>query len=296
MKTKLVCMLLAVSLLSGCRLAVEAEELPEGRDRLIGVFVTPEHLDLFNAEAYFNDHVDEILKGKEINADASNYQNRLYAEYADGELRAGDVEGWFYCALTRSDENGDYIAVEGSEVFSDGYAHIFSGEEERLELACTLYVSSEADFVAAYINPVYQDSDGSIYVVSGSGISSNGLVDGGSMTQTVEENETLTASGERSEKNTRIEVTVAGKDPTETITVYEMSADDSILRRSSIDPDAIPTEWTPPTDCEWIILREDDQRSVYTKEDESFPVFKLRDDGLCVKASVQLNWPEEESK
>ena len=87
MKTKFICILLLLSLLGGCRLAVEAEELPSGRDRLIGVFVTPEHLDLFNAEAFFNDHVNEILEGKEIKGDTSAYQNvAIEAFTVDGKI------------------------------------------------------------------------------------------------------------------------------------------------------------------------------------------------------------------
>ena len=290
MKTKLVCVLAALLLLSGCRLAVETVEPESGRDRLIGVFITPEYLDLFDAEAYFNDNIDDIMTGGEIRADSGDYQGRLYASYVDDQLTVGDVEGWFYCAPTRVDENGEYIAVEGSSVISDGGAHIFSGEQDRLELECTIYVSSEADFVAAYINRVYQDSEGNIYVVSGSGISSNGLADGGSMSQFVEENETVSADGETKEKGSKITVTITGKDPTERITIYEMSEDDSLLRRTELDPDAPPSQWRPCEGCEWIIIRENEERSVYGREDESFAVFELLENGLCVKKSVSLVW------
>ena len=291
MKTKLICIILLLALLSGCRLAVEAEEQPTGRDRLIGVFVTPEHLDLFDAEAYFNDNINEIINGGEVKGSGA-YQKRLYAERVDGELTAPGVEGWFYCAPRLEDEEGDYVAAEGSPVFSDGHMHIIGGSSDRLELECTLYVSSEAEFVAAYINPVHQDSEGNIYILAGSGISSNGLVDGGSMTHSVEENETVTAAGETQEKGSKITVTIAGKDPTERLTVYEMSADDSIIARHELDPEHLPAEWAVAPSCEWLIIRENDERSVYGKENGSFAAFDLWDNGLCVKKEVTIIWGE----
>lgn len=290
MKIKLVCVILLLSLLSGCRLALE--DMPENtdRDRLVGVFVTPEHLDLFDAEAYFNDNIDQIIKGGEIRDNGAAYQKRLYAQRVNDVLSVGDVEGWFYCAPRLEDENGEYIAAEGSPVFSDGYTHIFSGTTERLELGCTLYVSSNADFVSAYINPVYQDSDGNIYVLSGSGISCNGLAQGGSMSQSVEENETITADGETREKGSKITVTIAGKDPTERLTVYEMSGEDSLLARYELDPDDLPGEWKITPGCEWLIVRENDERSVYGPEDETFAAFELWDNGLCVKKEIKILW------
>ncbi|MBE6968964.1 MAG: hypothetical protein E7442_02420 [Ruminococcaceae bacterium] len=289
MKIKLTCIILALTLLSGCRLAVEAEEKPSSRDRLIGVFVTPEHLDLFDAEAYFNDNASDILNGGEVKPSGS-YQKRLYTERVGGELTAPGVEGWFYCAPRLTDEEGDYVAAEGSPVFSDGHMHIFEGSSDRLELECTLYVSSAAEFVAAYINPVYQDSEGNIYILAGSGISSNGLAEGGSMSQYVEENETVTAAGKTQEKGSKITVTIAGKNPTERLTLYEMGADDSILARHELDPDRLPSEWEVTPGCEWMIIRENDERSVYGREDSSFAVFELWDNGLCVKKEVQIQW------
>ena len=290
MKTKLISVILLLSLLGGCRLAVEEEAQPSSRDRLIGVFVTPEHLDLFDAEAYFNDNVNEILKGGDLKGDSAAYQKRLYAERVDDELTVGDIEGWFYCAARMEDENGEYIVTEGSPVFSDGNMHIFSGTTERLELACTLYVSSEADFVAAYINPVYQDSEGNIYVLGGSGISCNGLAEGGSMSQCVEENESLTSNGETQEKGSKITVTIAGKNPTEQLTIYEMSGEDSILARYDLNPDELPTEWKVSTGCEWLIVRENDERSVYGREDETLAAFELWDNSLCVKKEISIIW------
>ena len=55
------------------------EEAPSS-DRLVGVLITDEYLDLFDTEGYISDHFRELASGKEIaEAESSRYQGRLYA-------------------------------------------------------------------------------------------------------------------------------------------------------------------------------------------------------------------------
>ena len=55
------------------------EEAPSS-DRLVGVLITDEYLDLFDTEGYISDHFRELDSGKEIaEAESSRYQGRLYA-------------------------------------------------------------------------------------------------------------------------------------------------------------------------------------------------------------------------
>ena len=77
--------LMLLFVLSGCSLAKEdaGKEVLESdeivQDRLIGVVVTEEHLDLFNMEAFLNDNVDKIVDGQVIEGDGSaKYQDRIY--------------------------------------------------------------------------------------------------------------------------------------------------------------------------------------------------------------------------
>jgi hypothetical protein len=52
-----VCFLLT---LAGCQLAVEDAGGTNNGDRLIGVFVTKEYLDLFDTEGYLNDNISKL--------------------------------------------------------------------------------------------------------------------------------------------------------------------------------------------------------------------------------------------
>ena len=61
MKTKIMVLLLLLTLMCGCQLAKEdlsSENMQ--RDRLIGVFITLEHLDLFDDERYLEDNLNSI--------------------------------------------------------------------------------------------------------------------------------------------------------------------------------------------------------------------------------------------
>ena len=54
------------------------------KDRLIGVFITTEYLDLFDSESYVKDNADKVLSGGEIgSSDSIQYQGKLYAILVD---------------------------------------------------------------------------------------------------------------------------------------------------------------------------------------------------------------------
>ena len=70
--------LLLMFLLTGCQLAKDDLQQPSRTDRLVGVFLTQEHLDLFDMDRYMDDHINDLLKGGVIE-NGSAYQDKLYA-------------------------------------------------------------------------------------------------------------------------------------------------------------------------------------------------------------------------
>ena len=61
---------------TGCQLA--REDMAENRsgDKLIGVFITKEYLDLFDIESYFNDNIHKISPGGSIAIDGDTKSMR----------------------------------------------------------------------------------------------------------------------------------------------------------------------------------------------------------------------------
>ena len=80
-KVKVLALLLALCLLSGCSLARPEAEEGNGisQDMMIGFFITLEYLDLFDFEGYLEDNLNTVVNGGgEISPeDSEKYGGRL---------------------------------------------------------------------------------------------------------------------------------------------------------------------------------------------------------------------------
>ena len=89
MKDKIIAICLALIIclgLCGCQLALpEGQET--GRDRLIGCFITTEHLDLFDFEAYFNDNAHKLVSGGEINLEEDTSDEAVFEDRKVDDIR-----------------------------------------------------------------------------------------------------------------------------------------------------------------------------------------------------------------
>lgn len=101
-------------------------------DRLIGVVITTEHLDLFDFEGYLEDNGEKILFGSQIDeSQQAKYQGRLYAtlvdrSYTDQETGQVTVSKEFifdgvrripYFAADISDESGSHYLATLSKIY-----------------------------------------------------------------------------------------------------------------------------------------------------------------------------------
>lgn len=173
----LISMGVMVFALTGCSLA--RTDLPDQgmeADRLIGVFLTTEYLDLFDMEGYLANHPGQLLQDGEIGpGEAAAYQRRLYADKVTRTITNEDtgateeveeyvfegVQGWAYLAPALTDEAGERIGVSSSvdDALSDAQMNAaYTDEGESLTLEATLYLTGE-DVRTIYVNPVYQSAD-----------------------------------------------------------------------------------------------------------------------------------------
>lgn len=130
-----------ISNLTGCQLALKDAGTSINKDRLIGVFLTKEYLDLFDIEGYLNDNTGSF-SGREIKLDESEkkYQDRLYAElrpkthtntetgekiYTE-EYVFPSVKGitYFLTKIPATAESDSYITSGSDEAISDGHMNI----------------------------------------------------------------------------------------------------------------------------------------------------------------------------
>ena len=311
MKTKTMVLLLAFLLLGVFGLGAgevvtlaEEDVAPAGQDRLVGVLITREYLDLFDAEGYFRDHAAQLFQSGELNEDgASDYQGRLYAELrTDGDGRPSyefAEDGIAYICPRYSDSTGGYWGASGDEAISDGHTHVrVTDEGESVELTGTVYVAcGSLTFPTFYFNPVYQSGDGLVYALSGNGLSFDGDIPGGSASHRVEEeSRTETGSGVSAARSS-VEITITFVEETDNVEILEMDSGHSVLSRLSCAPGELPQELRVRPDTAYIVLETLDRqgevtRTLYQRGDETLTAPFCREDGICVQKSCSLLWDE----
>lgn len=289
---------------SGCQLAREdgvADDTPP--DKFIGVFITKEYVSLFDSEGYLNANLDKINVGGTtvLEGDRSAYEGRLYATLVSepitseetGETRNHykyvfeDVEGFpHFIPLITDPEAGDsYYSPSYDEAVSVTQLVLTGGDEEKLELAGTIYYDSSISQIKVYINPVYQTSDGEVYLINGSGMTLSDQTggSGGKFTQTLEETTTTAVDGEvyltsgssmtssdqtggtggrftqtvDSEEKSyscKVVTSVALIDPPEKIAVVQLDADSAIVSRTEYEPGTLPETLIVEAGTEYIIV------------------------------------------
>lgn len=215
---------------SGCSLAVEdagedagevvGEDAQINTDRLVGAFVTTEHLDLFDVEAYLNDNIDEIVEGGEVTVgNDSQYNGRIYAtidkknsiEPSDWEISFEGVEGiCFFNAKWQKEGEEPFSMLTVGEEICDVTQHLnVTDEGETKSITGTMYalVGENVDEVTFYLNPVYQTETGEIYVTTGVGFGMSGDI-GGGYTAKHEGETTVTENGESKVYGGSVELTI----------------------------------------------------------------------------------------
>ena len=262
----------------GCSLArpdAGEESAAQAADRLIGCFITTEYIDLFDFESYFEDNVSELVNGGEISSQsAMEYQGRIYAElveefYTDskGETHSTwtykftGLEGVAYYAPLVEDSEGEYITFETGEGLQKVNNKVNSTDAGYgVELSAALYVPIDTVNVAEnefcyYMNPVYQTSDGSVYLMAGSGYWTNlGDTPGVEMSSKLNEAYSYTVNDVTTEIVNSVEIECIAVFVPVSVTLIRMAKDGVVLGVDSFLPSELPEQYEAGVGCEYIIM------------------------------------------
>ena len=322
------CCFLILFGLAGCQLAKADAGADAGGDRLVGVFITKEYLDLFDFEGYMNDNF-KGFEGGEIDIDgrAREYQGRLYATLVPGppvsvEGQNGDepspsvpqtftaheyifegLEGiaFFVPTVQATEEENSYITTESDPAVSDVHINIHGGDDESsLSVEGTIYIAPTGkEQISYYVNPVYQSADGSVYVVSGDVFMTNydSRSEGPVFSQTVDEVVTRTENGKSVKDSISIKVSVSLMfAPLKTV-ILQMDADNALISRTEFEPDQLPDVFSPEKNTAYFIVeahKKDEtgapkiSREIYGSDAELIEAFYFRPDGAGVKQLIQI--------
>ena len=313
-----VCCILVLCALNGCRLAKEDAGANAHEDRLIGIFITTEYIDLFDFESYLNDNFNSF-QGGEINIGGRNtqkYQGRFYAVLVPRthtneetgetilthEYVFEGIQGIQYCVPTieATEEENSYIATMSDPAVSDVHTSFNYGDDENsVSLEGTIYVASSKKSRIYFINPVYQSPDGSVYLVSGGSheFTSEGYGEGSAYSQTIEASTTATENGKVMKDAVSIKITLSVIFAPEKIVVLQMNADNTPISQAEYTPDAFPDVIALETGAAYFIVethKRDGMGSLLTSRDiygmdvESIETFIAREDDICIKHWTQI--------
>lgn len=298
--------ILMLTLLSGCQLAIEDADKPSG-DRLAGVFVTTEYLDLFDVEAYLNDNLRVVGGELSIEGDTSEYYGRIYAQKTAVdehrvEYEFTELNGFGYYSLIEYGDtpldNLHYCYAD--EGISDPKNHYKSTDEgEGVEMDGTIYFPADGSDAVFYFNPVYQTSNGDVYVTSGQGFSTDTMIEGQVYSQTMEETTSITMNGETESWSTSVTTNIEGIHLPKKYVLLYMDNESQILRSQEYVPGSVMPEMSIPADTAYLILEayktneeggDITHREIVNRGEDSFFTFCLNEKGICVKEYTYLTW------
>ena len=285
---KLIALILAICMLAGCQLAsVEKKEDPY-QDKLVGVFVTFEPMELgFDIEGWIEDN--GITDGAEISMEESlQYQEKLPVTLSD--------EGWIVPGHEGISVgrywNGEYWTGFSGEGICEMNSNIAAGDDgDNIKVEGTVYFPADAE-VMLCTNPVYQTPEGEFYVVQGQSFHSN--VGTGSMSQSVRDEKTWTENGTSHTFCAEFKTTVQGVALAEKVVLVWMTADHAEVSRAEYDPNALPESVVPAEGAAYLIVEEiageNITRTIYQPEDEQITVYYQGEQPWCLPNMAQINW------
>ena len=304
--------------LAGCQLALADKGENDVEDRLVGLLVTTEHLDLFDEERYLKDNIGSIMAGNTaIGGDTSAYEGRLYAtmekqtltDEATGNTTETDryvFEGihgisYFCVRMPGTAERESYHSAVGDDAICDGHTSVNVGDlVNSISLEGTIFVSPRSALTTYYLNPVYQSDDGRVYVTAGNGMSFSGDNPAGAESSfSLSSSRTVTQDGKTVKDDSSVKLTMKVMYPPEKIVLLQMDGEGAAVSRQEYAPGAVPKAITPERSAEYIVVetyatdgegKAQVSRSLYNGDAQSLDTFFCREDGVCVKKMTQLNW------
>jgi len=302
-KRSIIILLLGVILpvLSACQLA--QEDLAREEAWMIGVFITPEHLDLFDQAP-----VTYTRFGRP-DFSALFQPGRLYAQWDEAaqEFIFPDVDGIPFFTANSPVHNASVIP--SSRGISGGHTNVFVGDDyHRVETEGTIYIVPGTEAMSViHINQVFQTSEGDIFLTPGSGFSGHGLKTEGRIFST-SWTETRTVTENRAEitHSTSVTLNVNGMFAPVKIVLLQMDEYNNIVARTQFAPDEMPDVYYLNAATTYIIV-ETHRNSpeahdrvvrelvprVYAWEGQLISTFMAREDGILEKNWTEIIWQGE---
>ncbi|PKM49189.1 MAG: hypothetical protein CVV02_17130 [Firmicutes bacterium HGW-Firmicutes-7] len=252
-KNIIACLVLISIIFSGCQLAVVEAGNPNGEDKLVGVFVTEEYLDLYDFEAFASENNNKLIHGGEVVLD-SKYEGRVYGTISENnpnDVIFEDYEGVLFIDASYEKHGENYSRVGSSNQVTQ--IHI-SVDDDGKGIEGTILAKNEP-VISAVLNPVYVTVEGEIYVTSGSGISmGDEYGGGGSMSMFLSENRTIREGNSESTESFKVKINIESTNDVEHYVLKQMDDNDDQVIAEKIYSNDVPSSIEVSDKTKYMIL------------------------------------------
>lgn len=217
--------------------------------------------------------------------------DRLYAEYIDGEYVFNGVDG-MQCFFTNKDNMDNAIVSHVDAAFTDKSSklHVIDDDRQNVELRAKLYLGTSFNDIL-FQNPVYQTESGEVYAVAGQGADYSGEEGMGgsfSLGESVKRYE----DGKMMSYGTSVNIDVEVIAVPEKIIVSQFDAEGKLISSESFAPGRLPDGME--SSAAYIVVGTVSQSgtkyAVFQPDDNSISALYCRADGVCVKQSCAVSW------
>lgn len=217
--------------------------------------------------------------------------DRLYAEYIDGEYVFNGVDG-MQCFFTNKDNMDNAIVSHVDAAFTDKSSslHVINDDGQNVELKAKLYLSASFNEIL-FQNPVYQTESGEVYAVNGQGndySGEEGMKGSFSLGESVKRYE----DGKMMSYGTSVNIDVEVIAVPEKIIVSQFDAEGKLISSESFAPGRLPDGME--SSAAYIVVGTVSQSgtkyAVFQADDNSISALYCRADGVCVNQSCAVSW------
>ncbi len=296
--SKIVVSLLLMVGLCGCQLAKEV--VVTGEDELIGVFITMESLNLHDFEATLNNK-DDINNGKK-------YASLIMEPYINEAGQSKEMPAYVFEDLEGIPFFNAEIEEDGetyrSMADSNGYlsnlklATNITDDSREYVLEGKLYYKVGIQDMVFYANPVYQESNGNVYVEQAAGLSMMDSMEGQSGSNKIDASMTLTENNKKITNKTSVTVSYESMfEPIKT-SIIEMNKENEVVLISEYKNNIFPDSLDLNNETEYVLVettkldttnKEIVTREIFSKNDDSINVYELKDNGLIIVKNIIMN-------
>ena len=302
-------------------------------DRLIGVFVTKDYVDNFDFDKFVADNGSALLSGTSVVSpkDSLGYQKKIYAVRTVTPLTEEEGGGYSYdysfdgyeglrCFTVQEKTPQVIQDATGEFVDEDYITHVAISEMEcstairnessdgdfnpdfaELELDCNLYAFADghSETLGMYCNPVYQDSDGNVYMLSGQCIltSNDELSIGAVLSCTLDDTyEEKASTGESVKEKSTVKVHLNIVSPPADYIVSRYTSAGELIDNKKIAAADMPSEIRVSDNCDYVVVTGTDKsgktgHTLVDKESSDFTYYEASDKSYADKKTCKFIWP-----